>query len=326
MAKIYLSYQHSDIELIKRIGDELKSLGHQTIMDEAIMKVGSDWRKELLTELKNSDGLLVLITENSINSKYVISEIGTTRAFIDENENRKFLIPVIYGDIEIPDFINDLYCIRITDGNFDEAIVKIDNSISSFIGKKEAVEEQQSQKRVLIESKAADYITVATIALRKREFQNKMVAYLCYILGLATLIFGVIFAIDGLKSINVVQADIVKNPNIIWFTIVILLLKSIIIIGLLLACSKYTFTLGKSFMHEGLRNADRIHAISFGEFVIKAYGEKITSYAEINEIFLNWNIDKPSSFQNLETSSYDPKFSDNLVDIIKTLTEKINTK
>jgi hypothetical protein len=219
-----------------------------------------------------------------------------------------------------------LYCIRITDGNFNEAIVKIDNSISSFIGKKEAVEEQQSQKRVLIESKAADYITVATTALRKREFQNKMVAYLCYIIGLATLIFGVIFAMDGLKSISVVQADIVKNPNIIWFTIVILLLKSIIIIGLLLACSKYTFTLGKSFMHEALRNADRIHAISFGEFVIKAYGEKITSYAEINEIFLNWNIDKSSSFQNLETSSYDPKFSDNLVDIIKTLTEKINTK
>ena len=326
MAKIYLSYQHSDINLIKRIGEELKVLGHQTIMDETIMKVGSDWRKELLTELKNSDGLLVLITENSINSKYVISEIGTTRAFIDENENKKFLIPVVYGNIEIPDFIRDLYCIRITDDNFNEAIFKIDNSISSFIGKKEAVEEQQSQKRVLIESKAADYITVATTALREREIQNKIIAYLCYCIGLITLICGVLFAVEGLKSISLVQADIVKNPNIIWFTIVILLVKSLIIIGLLLACSKYTFTLGKSFMHEALRNADRIHAISFGEFVIKAYGEKITSYAEINEIFQNWNIDKSSSFQSMDTNSYDPKFSDNLVDIIKTLTEKIEKK
>ena len=217
--------------------------------DETIMKVGSDWRKELLTELKNSDGLLVLITENSINSKYVISEIGTTRAFIDENENKKFLIPVVYGNIEIPDFIRDLYCIRITDDNFNEAIFKIDNSISSFIGKKEAVEEQQSQKRVLIESKAADYITVATTALREREIQNKIIAYLCYCIGLITLICGVLFAVEGLKSISLVQADIVKNPNIIWFTIVILLVKSLIIIGLLLACSKYTFTLGKSFMH-----------------------------------------------------------------------------
>ncbi|GEM65964.1 hypothetical protein SF1_39460 [Sphingobacterium faecium NBRC 15299] len=326
MAKIYLSYQHNDIQLIKKIDEGLTSLGHQTIMDETVMKVGNDWRKDLLTELKKSDGLLVLITKDSINSKYVISEIGTTRAFIDENENKKFLIPVIYGDIEIPDFIRDLYCIRITDENFTKAIDKIDNSISTFIGKKEAAEELQSQKRVLIESTAADYITVATTALKKRELQNMWVAYLCYVIGLSTLIFGVFYSVEGLKSINQIQESILKAPNIIWFTIVITLVKSIIIIGLLLACSKYTFTLGKSFMHEALRNADRIHAISFGEFVIKAYGEKITSYAEINEIFQNWNIDKSSSFQNLDTNSYDPKFSDNLVDIIKTLTEKIQSK
>src|SRR4051794_20109557 len=100
MAKIYLSYQHKDIELVNRIRDELKSVGHQIIMDETIVKGGSDWRRDLLNELKSSDGVLVLITENSLNSKYVISEIGTTRAFIDENENKKFLIPVIYGNIE----------------------------------------------------------------------------------------------------------------------------------------------------------------------------------------------------------------------------------
>lgn len=326
MAKIYLSYQHTDVELIKRIGEDLRTIGHQTIMDETVMKGGSDWRKDLLTELKSSDGLLVLITENSINSKYVISEIGTTRAFIDENENKKFLIPVIYGNIEIPDFIRDLYCIRITDQNFSEAISKIDNSISAFIGKKEAVEEQQSQKRGLIESKATDYIKVATTALKKKENQNKTVAYICYLIGLSTLIFGVCYAVEGLKSINLLQETILKNPNIIWLTIVIALIKSIIIIGLLLACSKYTFTLGKSFMHEALRNADRIHAISFGEFVIKAYGDKITSYAEINDIFQNWNIDKSSTFQGLDANSYDPKFSDNLVEIVKTLSEKIQTK
>lgn len=326
MAKIYLSYQHTDVELIKRIGEDLRTLGHQTIMDETVMKGGSDWRKDLLTELKSSDGLLVLITENSINSNYVISEIGTTRAFIDENENKKFLIPVIYGNIEIPDFIRDLYCIRITDQNFSEAISKIDNSISAFIGKKEAVEEQQLQKRVLIESKATDYIEVATTALKKRENQNKVVAYLCYLVGLSTLILGVCYAVEGLTSINLLQETILKNPNIIWLTIVIVLIKSIIIIGLLLACSKYTFTLGKSFMHEALRNADRIHAISFGEFVIKAYGDKITSYEEINDVFQNWNIDKSSTFQSLDANSYDPKFSDNLIEILKTLSEKIQTK
>ena len=77
------------------------------------MKVGSDWRNDLLHELKNSDGVLVLITENSLNSKYVISEIGTTRALIGDND--KFLIPVIKGNFEVPDFIKDLYCLVVKD-------------------------------------------------------------------------------------------------------------------------------------------------------------------------------------------------------------------
>lgn len=326
MAKIYLSYQHQDIELIKRIRDDLQDLGHNTMMDETIMKVGADWRKELLKELKSSDGLLVLITKNSLDSKYVISEIGTTRAFIDENENKKFLIPVIYGDIDIPDFIKDLYCIRLSDENYEETINKIDSSISSFIGKKEAVEEKETEKREFIERKAADYINIATDALKTRETQNKNVAYICYIIGFIALGLGVVFVVSGLKSVSETVDKISMNPNVFWITIVTLLLKSVIIIGLLLACSKYTFTLGKSFMHEALRNADRLHAISFGEFFIKAYGDKISSYNDINEIFQNWNIDKSSSFYDLNTDSYDPKFSENLIDIIKTLTEKINTK
>ena len=326
MAKIYLSYQHKDLDLITKIGDHLKSLGHQIVMDQTVMKVGVDWRKELLNELKSSDGVLVLITDNSLDSKYVISEIGTTRAFIDENENKKFLLPIVYGNIEIPDFIRDLYCIRLDDINFDDSIKKIDLSIASFIGKKEAVEEQEKSKRVLIETEAADYIKFATTALRKRENHNTLVAYFCYVVGFLSLLFGVIYSVEGIKSINNSLVIIGKTPNIIWLVIITLLLKSIIIIGLLLACSKYTFTLGKSFMHEALRNADRIHAISFGEFVIKAYGDKISSYAEINELFQNWNIDKSSSFQNMETSSYDPKFSENLVDIIKTLSDKIPVK
>lgn len=292
-------------------------------MDETIMKVGVDWRKELLSELKSSDGLLVLITKNSLDSKYVISEIGTTRAFIDENDSKKFLIPVIYGDIEIPDFIKDLYCIRLSDENYIESIDRIDSSISSFIGKKEAAEEKETEKREFIERKAADYINIATDALKKRESQNKTVAYLCYSIGFMTLVAGIFFAISGLKSFSEITQTIEVTPNIVWITIVSLLLKSVIIIGLLLACSKYTFTLGKSFMHEALRNADRLHAISFGEFFIKAYGDKISSYSEINEIFQNWNIDKSSSFYELNADTYDPKLSENLTDIIKSLTEKI---
>ena len=138
-----------------------------------------------------------------------------------------------------------------------------------------------------------------------------------------TLILGVYIVIDGFDNITEIQTHIDKHPSQIWAIYTLIVLKSFVIIGLLIAASKYSFTLGKSFMHESLRNADRTHAISFGEFYLKAFGDRLGSHTEIKEIFQEWNIDKPSAFSNIDTSSYDPKFSDNLVEIIKTLSSKI---
>lgn len=59
MAKIYLSYQHQDTDLILQISKKLIDKGHEIIMDSTAMKVGRDWRADLLNELKSSDGVLV---------------------------------------------------------------------------------------------------------------------------------------------------------------------------------------------------------------------------------------------------------------------------
>lgn len=256
-----------------------------------------------------------------MNSKYVISEIGTTRALLGDND--KFLIPVIKGNFEVPDFIKDIYCLRLDDNNLDLTIEKIDTSIVSFQNNKLVKDEERKKKIQLIESKAADYIKESTKNLTTREKHNKNVAYICYLAGFISLTAGVYFAINGLYKFSETQNNLDDSKAFPLTIIIIILVKSIIIIGLLVACSKYTFTLGKSFMHESLRNSDRIHAISFGEFFIKAFGDKISSYKEITEIFQNWNIDKSSSFYEMDTKTYDPNFSENLVEIIKSLSDKI---
>lgn len=325
MAKIYISYQHTDSNVVRIISNELQKRGHNILIDENILKIGQDWRKVLLDSLREADGVLVLISENSLRSDYVISEIGTARAYVAESSNSKFLIPIIYGDIPIPSIINDLQCIRLNDNNVVETINIVDTAISSFLARQEAVKDNQFKEKQEIELKAADYIADATKALKSREWHNRIVAYLCYILGLYALLYGAILSSDNIRSISTLQDSLNKYPNQIWGIYVITILKSIIVIGLLIAVSKYAFTLGKSFMHEALRNSDRIHAISFGEFFLKAYGEKLTSYNEIKEVFQEWNIDKPSAFSNIDTNSYDPKFSDNLVEIIKTLIGKIKS-
>lgn len=323
MANIYISYQHTDAEIVKQISDELIKRGHNILLDDSVLKVGQDWRKVLLDSLKNADGVLVLITEQSLKSNYVVSEVGTARAYVAESANKKFIIPVIYGGIPIPNFIDDLYCIRLYPESFIETINKIDASISGFLGKQEADKENKIIAKQEVEIKAADFIKDTTSALRKREWHNKLVAYICYIVGIATLIYGVSIGISGFKNLPEIQKLLAEHPDQVWGTYILIVLKSIIVIGLLIAASKYVFTLGKSFMHESLRNADRIHAISFGEFYLKAYGDRIGTHTEVKEIFQEWNIDKPTAFSSIDTAAYDPKFSDNLVEIIKTLSSKI---
>lgn len=314
MAKIYISYSHADKQIVYSLAEKLRDRGHELIMDTEVMKAGVDFRKTLLSALKSSDGVLTLITENSLKSNYVLSEIGAARAFIDESSNKKFLLPVIYGDIDIPNILLDIYCIRLNEHNYSESIELIDESISSFLGRKEAIVENQETERKKIETTASDYIEIAIESLEKREKTNSLLGKSWYIIGFTTLLIGICFSIYSITNLNSLK-------NAIYWLYIVAVLKSIIIIGLIIACSKYAFNLGKTYTNESLRNADRIHAISFGKFYLQAFGDRISSAEEIKEIFQNWNIDKESAFQKLDPNSYDPKLTENIIEVLKNLSE-----
>jgi hypothetical protein len=71
-------------------------------------------------------------------------------------------------------------------------------------------------------------------------------------------------------------------------------------------------------MVEALRNADRSHAISFGEFYLQAYGTD-TDWAELKEAFQHWNIDSGSVFADQKTSDFDPKLLEAAVALAKVM-------
>lgn len=318
MPSIYFSYTHADTALAKKLSDALAERGYTVLMDAEIMNPGEDWRKALLTALKSADGVVALITDNSVKSNYVISEIGTARAFVDETSNKKFLIPIFYENVEIPNIIGDLLGIRLDDNNLVDVVNQIDSSISKFIGKKGAVEEKQSQVKAEIEGKAADYVSQAKQELQARESYNKWAGIICYIAGFVALLIGAVFGFFGLKSL----AD--SSSNNVWFY-AIGFLKSSVIIGLLVASAKYAFDLGRSFTHESLKNSDRIHAISYGEFYLRAFGDRIATPEELTNLFQHWNIDNTSSaFLKMDANSFDPKLIDKMLDVVKSAVEKTN--
>lgn len=81
MAKIFLSYKMEDQATAQRLQRELETLGHTIRLDTNTVVVGSEWRDSLMRALMDSDAVVVLVTERSIQSPFVVSEIGAARAF-----------------------------------------------------------------------------------------------------------------------------------------------------------------------------------------------------------------------------------------------------
>jgi hypothetical protein len=112
MATLLLSYKLEDRKLAERLQGELETLGHTIRVDTNAVLTGSGWRDSLMRALMESDALVALITDRSLQSPFVISEIGAARA-LSQTAKKTALLPVIIGDMPIPQFIQDLYAIRV---------------------------------------------------------------------------------------------------------------------------------------------------------------------------------------------------------------------
>jgi hypothetical protein len=313
MAKIYISYQHEDQPFVLELARRLKDAGHTLSYDVAELSPGSDWRSALDNGLKSSEVFIVVFSPNTQKSQYVLTEVGAARAYANESD-RMLLIPLVIDGATVPLSIQDIHAIIQPDGDFNEILPKIESAISAFIGRRAAIESAASEAAEKIQSNAGDYIRVAIDSLQRLETRDRALSYIWYFLGFVALVLGIGFALWGLT--NATQQTELPTQNLILVG-----LKTVVIIGLLGACAKYAFSLGKSYSSESLKSSDRIHAIRFGEFYLRAFGDK-TKWDELKEVFQHWNIDRNSAFSSLDVSQFDPKIIESIMDLLKLATGK----
>ena len=111
MATLYLSYKNEDASLARALATELESLGHTAVYDAVALAPGQNWRDVLLRALASADAVIVLLTERTLGSHFVMGEIGAARA-LQHSFGRMLLLPVLVGGIEMPTIISDLFTIR----------------------------------------------------------------------------------------------------------------------------------------------------------------------------------------------------------------------
>lgn len=181
------------------------------------------------------------------------------------------------------------------------------------------VELAERERRALqqLEQKSADFVADSKRALAEREVRFRRAAYLAYVCGMLLLIGAATFA--SWRSLALSSDLRGYSTSIGWAEGMEFVVLSVTALTLMIAGARYSFILGKDFMTESVRNADRGHAISFGEFYLRAYG-KNARWEEIKDAFQHWNIGDRSTFTQQDPGGFDPKVSDSLLRLAEILT------
>jgi hypothetical protein len=134
VATVFISYKLEDRKLATAVSDKLQAAGHTIRIDTTALVVGSSWRDTLMKALMDSDALVAILTPRSLQSQFVIAEVGAARAF-GQTEKRMALFPLLVGDVEIPPFIQDLYVFRMRNPDTDLALAcqDLDRAISQHV-------------------------------------------------------------------------------------------------------------------------------------------------------------------------------------------------
>lgn len=303
--KIYISYSHMDKELAHKFYEYLNDMEFDVIWDENTIMPGDDYNKKLISALSNSDIYLPIISENFKVSKFARRELLAAIGYYRHRDLFRIFPYIVFGNT-IPTNLSDLVLCFMGTGDVDKDLSEIGNQLEKLRGTIFAEQDIANENVENLNIGLDDYLKDVFEKLEKNEKTNRLLAYFSYSASILFLVLIVIFGI--MKTNSYINAGIDLNSNIF------ILLHNITILTVLAAISRLSFILGKSFMVEAIRNGDRIHAISFGKFYIRAYGNQ-ASRQEAREVLGEWNIDKGSSFHTQDAKEIDP----NILGILESL-------
>jgi hypothetical protein len=112
MANLHLSYQHEDETLARAIEQRLVLRGHSFKIPSG-SKPSWNWREKFLAAQENADAVVILLTTRGLSSPYILGEVGIARAY--GRSRAQLMLPVLVGDMNVPNFVSDVRCFELPD-------------------------------------------------------------------------------------------------------------------------------------------------------------------------------------------------------------------
>jgi len=345
---IYLPTDTILLETLNGIEKKLILQGNSEIRSE--YSIGSSTSEAIREAVSNSDIILLFVDENLARTHDFGTKISPFIDFTRSFRNKLF-VPVY----DKPQTVNYMYSLKSivslfmkensNDTEIGELTENIIKSYQKLILKSRDKKEEEEEIKKRIDQYSGSFVTTTRKDLSSKERGLRSTAYFCYSLGLLAILFACwlvySFASEGLHTLGTKDIkSVLQSTSVIevtknnasqnnWSLTIYFAIKSILIISLLIAASKYCFTLAKSFMIESLKIADRSHAIGFGQFYLEVFSHKSIEPDELKSVFSDWNINNSNSaFSNQETNHWDPKVMKNAIKLVSKIRDgkHIDTK
>ena len=107
MRSVFLSYNHKDKSFVQKLAERLSEEGLAVWLDEAKLKIGDSIVNKISKTISEVDYICVIISRNSIKSRWVNKEISLSIARNIECE-KPIILPILKSDCEIPAELKDL--------------------------------------------------------------------------------------------------------------------------------------------------------------------------------------------------------------------------
>ena len=161
-----------------------------------------------------------------------------------------------------------------------------------------------------IEKDGYNYLDETISDLKVREKENRRISFGCY--GIAFIIlmamFGFVLWRFGMTANVEIETDLKRT--------IVLCVEIVVLSALAVSSCRFLFLLGKSFMVEAIRCADRAHAIGLGRLYLKLFKGKF-KWEELRDVLQSWNIDKGSAFINLDAKDIEGVNLDKVASVIR---------
>ena len=303
-AFVYISYSHQDKNVVRNLKDFLGDSGIDVFDDEKVL-LGTEWQKSFNEYLLNADVFIPIITENYNKSSYTFRE-RSLAVFASESRNKPLIIPYVIDDFaNVPyDIAGRLY-LKATD-NQRADFEKIRDAVIECINKREIQEREEIVAQEKVKKSLSEYLNNVFNRLEDNRKYYRNLGLIAYFISALFLLLAVTASYYMTKQ-RITQVD----------TAIFVFGSGVVLTCILAALSRMMFILGRSFMVESIRNADRYHAISFGKFYMEAFEN--VSRQEVKEVLGAWNFDSESNFSKQDAKDIDPNITGFIESLKKTV-------